>query len=115
MSLADTGAVDTCIGLNFDIILNSRGAGLDDLVPVAAVILSESEAVGADDRPVLQDHVVPKTAVFADDCVSVCEEVVTDLRALVDDHVGQQYTVVADGNVWSDDDVCADVGMLANF
>ena len=56
--LADGGAVDGGVGLDFDGIFEDGGAGLDDLGPAAFGVLGEAEAVGSDDRAVLEHYVV---------------------------------------------------------
>ena len=55
---ADGGAVDAGVGLDFNGVLENRGAGLEDFVPGAVGLTGEAEAVGTDDCPVLKDDIV---------------------------------------------------------
>ena len=82
--LADGGAVDAGVGLDFDVVVENGGAGLEDLVPGAAfmtraVLAGEAEAVRPDDGAVLQQDIIAEAAVFAYDGVGVGEEAVADL------------------------------------
>jgi hypothetical protein len=54
MSLTDAGAIDAGISLDLDIIFQHRWTRLHNLVPLPAIILGESEAVSADDCPILK-------------------------------------------------------------
>jgi hypothetical protein len=56
--LADGGAVDAGVGLDFNGIFENCGAGLKNLVPGTVGLAGEAEAVGADDGSVLEDDVV---------------------------------------------------------
>ena len=112
--LADRGAVDAGVGLDFDVVFDDRGTGLEDLVPGAVGLAGEAEAVGSDDGSVLQDDVVAQPAVFADDGVGMGEEVVSGLGMRVEDDVGQDDGVVADRDVIADDRVGANVGVIAD-
>ncbi len=112
--LADSGAVDAGVGLDFDVVFDDDGAGLEDFVPGAIVLAGEAEAVGTDDDTVLQDDVVADAAELADDGVGVGEEVVSDGNVGVEDNVGKDDGVVADGDVVGDDGAGADVGVGSN-
>src|SRR4029077_1584125 len=63
--LADAGAVDASVGLDFHIVFQNCRAGLDNFVPVSGVVFGEAEAVGADHHAILQHHVVSQAAVLA--------------------------------------------------
>ena len=77
-------AVDAGVGLDFDVVFENSGAGLDHFVPRAVLPFGEAQAVAADDGAGLEDYAVAYAAVFADYGVSVGEEMVSDFGALVD-------------------------------
>ena len=52
-SLADAGAVDARVRLNFRVALDDNISRLDDFVPAAFIVLRKPEAVGADHRTIL--------------------------------------------------------------
>ena len=61
--LADRSAVDAGVGLDFNVVVEDSGAGLQDLVPGAAfvtgsMLTGEAKAVGSDDGAVLQQDIV---------------------------------------------------------
>ncbi len=56
--LADGGAVDAGVGLDFDVVFQDGGAGLQHFVPAAVRLLGEAKAIRADDDAVLQDDAV---------------------------------------------------------
>src|SRR5205823_14551854 len=56
--LAHAGAIHACIRLDLYIILDHRGTRLRNLVPLPTSILGEPIPISADDRSILQDHVV---------------------------------------------------------
>ena len=111
---ANAGAVDAGVGLDFDVVLQHRRAGLRDLLPAVSVA-GEAKAVAADHRAVLQDDVVAQGAELAHHRMRVGEEVVADPGAAIDDDVRQQHSVVANLDVFVDDHVCADVGVRAEL
>jgi hypothetical protein len=113
--LADGGAVDAGIGLDFNRVLKDGRAGLEDLVPASVGLLCEAEAVGADDGSVLEDDVVAELAVLANDRVGMREEVVAGADVRIDDDVGEDDGVVPEGDVVADDGVCADVCVGADL
>ena len=80
---ADGGAVDAGVGLNFDVVFENRGAGLQHLVPAAVLLLGEAEAIAADDRAILQDDAIADAAEFANHSVGMGEEMIADFRAAI--------------------------------
>src|SRR5271166_84826 len=108
---ADAGAIDAGIGLDFYIVLDDDRHRLRDLVPVAEIIFSEPEAVGANDHAILQQHIISQAAVLADDGVSVGQEIVPDLYPRIKHHVRQQHGVVSNLDVFVDHDVRSNVGV----
>ena len=112
--LADGGAVDAGIGLDFDVVFEDGGAGLRHFVPGAVFLFGVAEAVGADDGAVLQDDAIADAAVFADDGVGMGEEIVADFGALVDGDEAVEDGVVADLDVFIDEAVGADVGAFGD-
>ena len=114
-SLADAGAVDTRVGLNFGVALDDNISRLDDFVPAALIVFRKAEAVGADHRTVLQEDVVAEAAEFADHGVGVSEEIVTDAGSAIDDDVGKKDGIVSDDGVGVDDHVRAEVRALADL
>src|SRR5690349_19332655 len=80
---ANGGAVDAGVGLDFHVIFENGGAGLNDFVPGAVFLFCEAEAVGSDDGAVLKNDAMADAAEFADDCMGVGEEIVADLRATI--------------------------------
>ncbi len=63
---ADGGAVDAGVGLNFHVVFENGGAGLDDFMPGAVFAFGEAEAVGSDDGAVLENDAIANAAKFAD-------------------------------------------------
>ena len=108
--LADTGTIDTGIGLHFNVTLQDRWARLCDLLPAVAVA-GKAKAVATHYSAVLQDDIVPKRTELADDSVRVGKEAGANSSATIDDHMRQQDRVVADLDVIVDDHICADVGV----
>lgn len=89
---ADGGAVYGGVGLDFDVVFEDRGAGLQNLVPGGAAefgsrIAGKAEAVAADDGAILQNNVVAELALLPDDGVGVREKVAADVRVGVNDDV----------------------------
>src|ERR1700690_39689 len=100
--------VDTRVGLDFDVILDDHRLGLHDLVPVGRVIFREAEAIGSDDRAILQQDTVAQAAPFTHYRMRMGEEIVADARVAIDHHVRQQYGIPANLDILFDDDVRAD-------
>src|SRR5436305_1035689 len=115
MGLPDASAVDACVGLNFDIALKRGHAGLHNLVPVSGIVLSKAEAVSADHRAILQDHVIAQSAILADHRVSMSEEILADARAPIDHNVRENHRLLANLHAWANHHVGADVCSLANL
>ena len=111
---ADTGAIDAGVGLHFNIVIELGGAGLDDLAPAALVILREAEAIGANDRAVLKDDAIAKTAIFTHDGMGMGKETVADARPAVNHDMGKKNTIVPDHHVFRDDDVGTNGSVLAD-
>ena len=119
-SAADTcfshsGAVNACIGLNFNVVLKNRWAGLLHFVPCAVFLFGEAQAVAADDGSILKDDAVSDAAEFAHDSVGVREEVIANARALVDGDETVQNGVAANVGVFSHNAVRADVCASPDF
>ena len=83
--LTDGSAVDGGVCPDFDVVFDNHDAGLDDLVPVVAVLLRITEAVGRDADAVLQDHVVSNFGKFANRHVRVCAEIVANPATFADE------------------------------
>jgi hypothetical protein len=113
-SLADGGAVDAGIGLNFDIVLQDGGAGLAHFVPRPVFLLGKTEAVTADDRSILQDHAMAEAARFTDDGVGVREEIVANVSAAIDGDETVKNGVAADFGFFIYETVGADVRSFAD-
>src|SRR5579864_513217 len=113
-SLANAGAVNAGIRLNLHIVFDNRGAGLQDLVPVAVVVFSETESVSADYHTILQNDVVSDPAKLADDGIRVREKVVADLHSAINHDMGEQNRVASDLHSFIDDDVWPEVRALAD-
>jgi hypothetical protein len=116
---SNAGAIDAGIGLNLSVTFDNDVSGLDDFVPVgvgsvAFFGLGEAEAVGANDRPVLQEDVVAEMTEFSNDGVGVSEEVVADGGSAIDDDVRENRGSVSDDDVLIDHDVGGDVGVLSD-
>ena len=112
---ADRGAVHASVRLNFHVIFENSGAGLDNFVPGAVLAFGEAEAVGSDDDAVLQNDAIADTAKFADHGVRVREEIVSDLRAAIDGDGAVEDGVLADDDVVVDEAVGADVRVRSDF
>src|SRR6267378_2880529 len=114
VSLPDAGAVDAGVGLHLDVVIHNHGAGLNDLVPVAGIILGKTETVAANDHAVLQQYIISKLAELAYHSMRMREEVVANLCAAIDHDMRKEYGIVADFDAFIDDDVRADMGILSN-
>src|SRR2546430_7573911 len=88
--LANTGAVNASVGLNFHVIFDHRRPGLDNFVPAAGVILGKTETIATNDHTVLQNDVITNAAVLAHDGMRVSKEAIADARATIDHDVCQQ-------------------------
>ena len=71
--LANGGAVDAGVGLNFNGILENRLSRLNDLVPSPVGLAGEAETVGSDDGSILENDIVTQPTVFTDNRVGVGE------------------------------------------
>src|SRR5947199_10508570 len=85
--LANTGAVNASVGLNFHIIFNHRRPGLDNFVPAAGVILGKAKTIAANDYAILQNDFITNAAMFAHDGVRVSEKVIANASATKDNNV----------------------------
>ena len=112
--LADAGAVDAGVGLDFDVIFDNDRGGLRNFVPVSLGGFGESEAICADDDAVLKKDVVADAAVLAHRGARVSEEVFADFHSRIDHHVRQEDGVRADFDILSDDDEGTDMGIRAD-
>ena len=107
--LADAGAVDAGIRLDFDAFFEDGGTGLNDFVPAFTGrhpgLFSEAETVRADNSSVLEDDIVAKLAVLAYDGVGMGKEMIADADMGIEDGVRQESGMIADDNMISDDHV----------
>src|ERR1035438_26351 len=119
VGLANAGAVNAGVGLEFGLALDDYVAGLNDFVPAQAVgcvfIFGEAETVAAYYNSVLEDNVVSQAAEFPDHGVGVGEEIVADADSAIDDDVSEEDGVVSDDGAFVDHYVRADVRVLAQF
>src|ERR1700676_3013683 len=111
VGLADAGAIDAGIGLDFHVVFDDDRHRLRDLVPVAEIVFGESETIPTNDHPILQQNIISQTALLADDRMSVSHEVLADFNVTVDNHVRQQNGVLPDFDIFANyhiwPDVCA--------
>src|SRR5215471_7094242 len=107
----DAGAVHAGISLHLDIVLQDSRPCLNDLAPVALVILGEPEAIGPYDGSVLQNHVVAPPAMLAHNGMRMSEKVTSDARPAIDHHMCEQNTALADYNILINHHVRADAGV----
>ncbi len=112
---ADAGAIDTGVGLNFHIIFEHRGAGLNNLVPFALAVFRKTEAVSADDYSVLKNHVVSQNTVLTHYGMGMGEEVVPDSSSRVDHDMGEERAVVSDFSALLDDYVRSDASGFSDL
>src|ERR1035437_1792998 len=112
---ANAGAVDAGVGLDLDFAFDDYVAGLDDLVPVAGVVLGKAESVGAYYGAILQDDVVSQSAEFPDYSVGVRKEIIADGYSAIDHYVSEQDGIVSDDDIFVDHYVGADVRVLAEL
>src|SRR5712671_5480949 len=109
VGLSDAGAVDACVGLNFDIVLKRGHTGLHDLVPMSGIVFSKTEAVSADHGAILQDDVIAQSTILANYRMGVGEEILADAGAAVDHHMREDDRLLANLRVRSDHHIRADV------
>src|SRR6266853_3146254 len=107
--LANRGAVDARIGLNLDGIFKNRRPGLNDLVPATVRLAGKAEAVSAYNGSVLQNNIIAKMAMLADNGVGMSEEIIANLHVGIEDNMGQDRGVVADRDVIANNSISADV------
>ena len=88
--LAHRCPVDAGVGLHVHAVAQPHRPRLRNLLPVALLVLGESEAVRADDDAVFQRHVVAQNAVLPHHGVSMGKEMAARLDARIEHHVGQQ-------------------------
>ncbi len=112
--LADRGAVDGGVRLNFDIVADDGGTGLADFVPAPVGFAGESEAVTADDDAILQQDAMADAAIFADTGVGVGEKIVADARAAINRNEAVQDSVIANGDIFIHEAVGADMRSRAD-
>ena len=113
--LANAGAVDTGIGLHLHVIFEDDGFRLHDLVPVSGIVLGETEAVGSEDRAILQNHPVSQPAVLPHHGVRMSQKVVADFDSAINDHMGQKHSVGTDFDVLIDHHVGAEMGARSDL
>src|SRR6266568_7117093 len=109
------GTVDAGVGLDVDPVAHAHRAGLRNLFPLAQVVFSEAEAVGADNCTIFEGHVVAENAAFADYCVRMGEEMAASFHTGVKNDVGQEGCVLAEADIAANYDVSANMRPLANF
>ena len=112
---ADRGAVNASVGLDFDIVFEHGGAGLDDFVPGAVFAFCETQTVRTDYGAILENDTIANAAEFADGGVRVCEEVVADSRASIDAYGAVEDGVFANDDVFVHETVGADVRVGSDF
>jgi len=96
LRLADGGAVDGAMRLDFDVVPDHRDPGLAHLMPPPVRFAGEAEAVAADDDPIVKQDTVPNAAIFTNARMRVGEEIVADVRASIDSHEAVQHRVPPD-------------------
>src|SRR3974390_80433 len=106
--LADTGAVNARVRLDFHVALYDSRTRLRDLLPMIAVA-RKTETVRPHNGAVLQNHIVAELAILAHNGVSMSEEVVTDACSAINDDVRQQHSVGAKYYAVVDDGIGPDV------
>src|SRR3974377_911284 len=106
--LADAGAVNARVRLDFYVALYATRARLRNLLPMIA-IARKTETVRSDNRAVLQHNIVAELAILAHNGVRMGEEVVSDARSAINDHVRQKHSVVAKYHAVVDDGIGSDV------
>ena len=109
------GAVHAGVGLDFHVIFENGGTGLDDFVPCAVLAFGEAETIGSDNGAVLENDAIAYAAEFADDGVGVSEEVVADLRAAIDGNRAVEDGVFADDDVFIHETMRTDVSVCADY
>ncbi len=112
---ANSGTVDAGVGLDFHVVFEDGGAGLDNFVPGAVFAFREAEAVGSDDGAVLENDAIADAAKFADDGVRMREEIVADADAAIEGDGTVEHGVLADDDVFINETVRADVSVGADF
>ncbi len=112
---ANRCAVDAGVGLNVNAVAEPHRARLRNLLPLAQIILRESEAVCADDRTIFKGDMVAEHATLAHDRMSVSKEVAAALHARIQHHVRQQRGVRPEPDIRADNDVGADVRSFADL
>src|SRR5438270_9742542 len=113
--LSDAGAVHAGVCLHFNVVLENRRPGLDDLVPLPLITFGESKSVGAHDGSILQNYVVSQNTVLSHNGMSVRKEILADASARINHHMRQQCAVLSDVNVALDHDIRADRSTFADF
>src|SRR5207245_5704329 len=94
--LADGGAVDAGVGLDFHVVADHGDSRLQHLVPAAVALFGETEAVSSDDHAVLQHHAIADAAAFAHDGLRVRGEIVADARpAIAGEEAGRDGVAAA--------------------
>ena len=89
--------------------------GLRNLLPVALLVLGETEAVRANNGPVLQRHLFTEDTVFSHHRMSVRKQVVSGLHARVEHYVRKQRAMRSQPHSLANDHICSDVRPLADF
>lgn len=101
---ANAGAVNAGVRLDLNAVTKDGEAGLNDLLPMIALVFGEAKPVSSDDNSVLQDDIVPELAVLANHGVRVREEITADARTAIDNDVRKNDAVIADDYVFIDHD-----------
>ena len=115
LGCADRRAVDARIGLDINAVADPHRARLRNLLPVPGIVLRKPETIGADNRAVLERHVVPKNASFAHYRVRMGKEVAARLHARIENHVRQQGGVRPQPHVRPHHHIGADMRALADL
>src|SRR5712692_971291 len=113
-SFPHRGAVDTGVGLDFDVIFQDGRPGLRQFVPGPIFLFRETESVSTNDHAVLENHAVADAAEFADNGMRVGKKAVADLHAAVDGDEAMQHRIAADSRFLVDETIRTDVRSLSD-
>ena len=114
LGVADTGAIDAGIGLNFHPVAEHNGPGLGDLVPRAVILFGKPIPIRPNHRSVLQDDAIPQAAALANHGMGMGEAILSQLGLGVNHHVGQQGRAFADDRSRANHHVGSDMHILAD-
>src|SRR5947199_10710072 len=98
--LANTGAVNASVGLNFHVIFDHRRPGLDNFVPAAGVIVGKAKTIAAKDYAMLEDEGMTNAAGRAQEGMRLRKEVIVKAGARIDHDMWQRSCVPADASTY---------------